>query len=170
MKTLKTLVLKTATVTGVKLVTPADRIGQGLGRAAYAMDNLSQGQFPMPHSPEPNPVRSREELSAMRMRMHSHASGDPVPPASSAGCFPGVSASRFASPSAPPFTGWQRTTRTAAAGRTREVCRVAAPGLADSQRELRHTSRLGSDCQSPDRSSDKRNALKEVRPASAAGK
>ena len=170
MKTLTTLVLKTATVAGVKLVTPADRIGQGLGRAAYATDNLSQGRFPTPHNPEPNEVRSREALSAMRMREHSHASGDPVPPASSAGCFPGASASRSDSTRIPPFTGWRGTERTAAADRTREVCLPAAHGLADSRRELRHTDRLGSDCQSPDRLSDKRNAAKEVRPASAAGK
>ena len=61
MKTLKTLVLETATVTGVKLATPADRIGLGLGVVlAYPMDNLSQGLFPMPHNPEPEQVRSRQ--------------------------------------------------------------------------------------------------------------
>jgi len=171
MKTLQTLVLKTATVTSVKLFTPADRIGLGLGVAAYPTDNLSPGQFPVPYNPEPEQVRSREALSAMQMREQMRAGGDAVPPVGSAGCpsAPGVSASRSAT-SASPFTAWRRTTRTAAAGRTREVCLPAAPGLADFHRDLRHTDRLGSDCQSPDRFGDKRNATTELRPASAAGK
>ena len=160
MKTLKTRVLKTATVTSVKLITPADRIGQGL--VAYPTDNLSPGHFSMPHNPVPEQVRPREELSAMQMRMQMQADGDAVPPAGSTGCFPGVSARRFATP----FTAW----RTAAAGRTREVCLVAATGLADFPRDLRHNDRLGSDCQSPDRSSDKRNATREVCSATAARK
>jgi hypothetical protein len=172
MKTLKTRVLKTATVTSVKLGTPADRIGLGLGVAIYPTDNLSPGQFPMPHNPEPEQVRSREELSAMRMQRHSQACDDAVPPTGSAGCpnVPGVSASRFASTRVPPFTAWRATTRTAALGRTREVCLIAAPGLADFPRDLRHSDRLGSDCQSPDRTSDKRNAIREVCSAATAGK
>jgi hypothetical protein len=170
--TLKTLVLKTATVTGVKLATPADRIGLGFGVAAYPTDNLSPGQFPMPHNPEPEQVRSREVLSATQERMHLRAGDDAVPPTSSVGCpsAPGVSASRFASPSAPPFPAWQRTTRTAVVGRTREVRLHAAPGLAELPRDLRHSDRLGSDCQSPDRFSDKRNATREVCSAAEAGK
>jgi len=151
MKTLKTLVLETATVTGVKLATPADRIGLGLGVVrAYPMDNLSQGLFPMPHNPEPEQVRSRQ-LSAMHPRMR-HASDDAVPPASSAGCFPGASAVRFASCDASRFTGWQRTMRTAATGRNRlaVTSRTHVPG------DLRHDDRLGRDCQSPDRLGDKR--------------
>jgi hypothetical protein len=172
MKTLKTCVLKTATVTSVKLITPADRIGLGLGVATYPTDNLSPGQFPMPHNPEPEQVRSREELSATRMQRHSRAGDDAVPPTGSAGCpsDPGVSASRFAPTRVPPFTAWRGTTRTAAAGRTREVRLPAAPGLADLPRDLRHDDRLGSDCQSPDRLSDKRNATREVCPAATAGK
>jgi hypothetical protein len=172
MKTLKTCVLKTATVTSVKLITPADRIGQGLGVATYPTDNLSPGQFPMPHNPEPEQVRSREMLSAMRMQPRSLVGDDAVPPVCSAGCpsVSGVTASRFASPSAPPFSAWQATTRTAAAGRTREVCPHAAPGLVDLPRDLRHSDRIGSDCQSPDRLSDKRNATREVCPAAEAGK
>jgi hypothetical protein len=172
MKTLKTHVLKTATVTGVKLATPADRIGQGLRVAAYPTDNLSPGQFPMPHNPEPEQVRSREVLSATQMRMQLLAGDDAVPPTGSAGCpsAPGVSASRFASTRVPPFPAWQRTTRTAVVGRTREVRLHTAPGQADCPRELRHSDRLGSDCQSPDRLSDKRNATREVCSAAEAGK
>lgn len=158
MKTLKTLVLETATVTGVKLATPADRIGLGLGVVrAYPMDNLSQGLFPMPLNPEPEQVRSRQ-LSAMHPRMR-HAGDDAVPPASSAGCFPGASAVRFASNNASRFTGWQRTTRTAATGRNRlaVTSRTHVPG------DLRHDDRLGRDCQSPDRLGDKRTiATKSV--------
>src|SRR5438046_3142242 len=97
MQTLKTRVLKTATVTGVKPTTPADRIGLGLGVAAYPTDNLSPGQFPMPHNPEPEQVRSREELSAMQMREQMRAGGDSATTAGRPGCpsAPGVSASRF---------------------------------------------------------------------------
>jgi hypothetical protein len=171
MKTLKTLVLKTATVTGVKPATPADRIGLGLGVAAYPTDNLSRGNS-MPHNPEPEQVRSREELSTKRMRERSRVGGDTVPPAGRPGCpsVPGVTASRFASTRVPPFSAWRATTRTAAAGRTREVHLHAAPGLADFPRDLRHSDRLGSDCQSPDRFSGKRNATRGVCPAAAAGK
>ena len=173
MKTLKTLVLKTATVTGVKLGTPADRIGLGLGVAtAYPTDNLSPGHVPVPHNPEPEQVRSRQALSAMRPRMQTQAGNDAVPPASSAGCpsAPGLTADRFAAFIATRFEGWRRTTRTAATGRTREGCRFAEHGRASSHGELRHSDRLGSDCQSPDRSSDKRIATRELTPVSAAGK
>jgi hypothetical protein len=172
MKTLKNLVLKTVTVTGVKLGTPADRIGQGLGVvAAYPTDNLSPGQNPLPHNPEPEQVRSREALSAMRMPMHSRAGDDAVPPAGSAGCpsAPGLSADRFESFGAFPF-GWQRTARTTAAGRTREVCPTADTSRTHVPGDLRHNDRLGRDCQSPDRSSDKWIAIREVSSASAAGK
>jgi hypothetical protein len=165
MKTLKTRVLKTATVNSVKLLTPADRIGLGFGVAAYPAGNQSQGLFPMPHNPVPEQVRPREELSAMRMHPHSHAS-DPVPPAGSAGLIPGRSARRFA-PRAASFTSWRtRSTRTAAVGRSL----FAVPSQADCPRDLRHNDRLESDCQSPDRSSDKRIATWEVCPSAAAGK
>src|SRR5262245_19938511 len=184
MKTLKTLVLKTATVTGVKLGTPADRIGLGLGVAtAYPTDNLSPGHVPVPHNPEPEQVRSRQALSAMRPRMQTQAGNEAVPPASSAGCpsAPGLTADRFAAFTATRFAsehaqhaklpnGWRRTTRTAATGGTREGCRFAEHGRASSHGELRHSDRLGSDCQSPDRLSDKRIATRELTPATAAGK
>lgn len=171
MKTLKNLVLKTVTVTGVKLGTPADRIGQGLGVVAYPTDNLSPGRNPVPHNPEPEQVRSREALSAMRMPMHSRAGDDAVPPASSAGCpsAPGLSADRFESFSAGLVDGWQRTTRTAATGRTRKGCRPADTSRTHVPGDLSHN-RLGRDCQSPDRLSDKRIAIREVSSASAAGK
>jgi hypothetical protein len=113
-KTLKTLVLKTATVTGVKLVTPADRIGLGFGTvlASYPTDNLSPGLLPMPHNPEPEQVRSRQELSVMQMHKHLQAAESTVAslalprvrarvrPTGSAGCIwfrvPGLTAGRFA--------------------------------------------------------------------------
>jgi hypothetical protein len=172
MKTLMTLVLKTATVTGVKLGTPADRIGQGLGVAAYPTDNLSPGHVPVPHNPEPERVRGRQALSATQPRMRLLAGSDAVPPAGSAGCpsAPGLSADRSATFGASPFTGWRRTTRAAATGRTSEVCRSADTSRASSRGELRHSDRLGSDCQSPDRSGDKRIATRELTPATAAGK
>jgi len=184
MKTLMTLVLKTVTVTGVKLAIPADRIGQGLGVApAYPTDNLSPGQNPMPHNPEPEQVRSWQELSAMHLQMQMRPGDDAMPPASSAGCpsAPGLSADRFESFGAALFgsecakhaklsNGWQRTTRTAATGRTREVCRFADLSRASFPGDLRHNDRLGSDCQSPDRFSDKRIATRELSLAATAGK
>jgi hypothetical protein len=172
-KTLKTLVLKTETVTGVKLGTPADCIGLGLVVAnAYPTDNLSPGQIPLPHNPVPEQVRSREMLSAMQMRKQMRAGDDAVPPASSAGCpsAPGLSAALFESFGASRFTGWQRTTRTAANSRTREGCRFADPSRTHVPGDLRHDDRLGRDCQSPDRLSDKRITIREVSSASAAGK
>ena len=170
MKTLKTLVLKTATVTGVKPATPADRIGLGLGVVrAYPMDNLSQGLFPMPHNPEPEQVRSRE-LSAMQPRMRLQAGNDAVPPAGPAGCLPGVSAVRSAPIAASRFTGWQRSTRTAATGRAREGRRFVDHSRTHVPGDLRHVNRLGRDCQSPDRLSDKRIATRGVSSAATAGK
>ena len=96
LKTLKTLVLKTATVTSVKLATPADRIGLGLvGSTAYPMDNLSQGQIPLPPNPVPEQARVRQ-LSTSQMRKQMRAGDQAMPPASSAGspCSPGSSAGR----------------------------------------------------------------------------
>jgi len=169
MKTLKTLVLKTATVTGVKPATPADRIGLGLVIAypAHPTDNLSPGHFLVPQNPEPNQVRSRQ-LSAMPSRMRWQG-GDGVPPAGPAGCFPGASAVRSTSISARPFTGWLAT-RTAANGRTLPVCRVAVISRTHVPGDVHHHDRLGRDCQSPDRSSDKRLATRGVSSAATAGK
>ena len=145
-------------------------VGLGFGVVSdYPTDNLSQGLFPMPHYPEPESVRSRE-LSAMQPPTRLPVGNDAVPPASSAGCFPGVSAVRFASISALPFDGWQRTMRTAATGRAREVCRFADPGRTYVPGDLRHDDRLGRDCQSPDRSGDKRLATRSVSSAATAGK
>jgi hypothetical protein len=166
MKTLKTLVLKTATVTGVKPAAPADRIGLGLG-VAYPTDNLSRGHFSMPHNPEPEQVRSRE-LSAMPPRMRWQA-GNTVPPAGPAGCFPGASADWSASVTAAPFTG-RLATRTAADGRALTACRFADPGRTRVPGDFRQHDRLGRDCQSPDRSSDKRVATRGARSAATAGK
>jgi hypothetical protein len=166
MKTLKTLVLKTATVTGVKPATPADRIGLGLV-VTYSTDNLSPGHFSMPHNPEPNPVRSRQ-LSAMPLRMRWQGD-DVVPPAGPAGCFPGVSAVRSTSISARPFTGWLAT-RTAATGRAISLCRFADPSRTHVPGDVHHHDRLGRDCQSPDRLGDKRLATRGVSSAATAGK
>lgn len=165
-KTLKTLVLKTETVTGVKLGTPADCIGQGLVAStvnAYPTDNLSRGDIPMPPNPEPESVRSRQ-LSAMQM--HQQTDGDAVPPASSVGCpsAPGVTAGRFAwSVVASPVTGWRQATRTAA-DRSADPSRASFPG------DRRHDDRLGCDCQSPDRLAGKRIASRERGSAAAVGK
>jgi hypothetical protein len=171
LKTLKTLVLKTAQVTSVKLTTPADRIGLGRGVANYPTDNLSPGLIPMPHNPEPEQVRSREELSAMQMQMHLRADSDAVPPEGSAGCFSGITASRFASSSASSLTrSWHRATRTPPTDSTREVLLIVGPGRASFSRDLCRQDRFGRDCQSLRRLHDKRDAIREVCSAAEAGK
>lgn len=172
--TLKTLVLKTATVTGVKPATPADRIGLGLVPAAtaYPTDNLSPGQFPLPQNPEPEQLGSRQGLSVSRMRMHLRAAAEAVPPVGSTGCpsAPGFTAGRSAPSASLPTVGWQRTTRAAAGGTTHAGCLHADPSRDRSPGDLRHDDRLGRDCQSPDRTSGKRNTTREVISAATAGK
>ena len=120
-QTLTTCVQKTATVTGVKLAAPADRIGLGFGVATYSADPLSPGQNPMPRNPEPEHVGSRQELSAMQMRVRMHVGGDAVPPAGSAGCpcVPGVSAVTSGSTRSLTRESWRTATRTTATGSTR---------------------------------------------------
>jgi hypothetical protein len=178
-KTLKTLVLKTATVTGVKPTTnPADRIGLGLvGSNAYPMDNLSPGQIPLPPSSEPEQAREWQ-LSTSRMRKHLRAGDQASPPTSSVGSpsSPGVSADRSTSSTAIPFTGWPGTTwatRWPATGRThatRALRLIAAPSRVHCPGDLLLSDRLGRDCQSPDRTGDKRIAIREVSLATTAGK
>jgi hypothetical protein len=173
-ETLKTLVLKTAQVTSVKLTTPADRIGLGFG-VVYPnpTDNLSQGQIPCPPNPEPEQVRERE-LSAMQMpQMPQMPSDDAaVPTTSSAGCLgsPDVSADRSSSRSASPFMEWRETMRTAAASRARSGRLHADPSRVDFSRELRLSKRLGRDCQSLQPLADKRGATRKVCSAAIAGK
>jgi hypothetical protein len=167
MKTLETQVLKTATATGVKLAAPADRIGLGFG-VAYPMDNLSLGHVPVPHNPEPEQVRSRQ-LSAMPARMRWQSVNGVVPPASSAGWFPGVSAVRFTSIAAS-LSGGSRGMRTAAIDRTRAVRRFADPSRTRVPGDSCFLDRLGRDCQSPDRSGDKRIATRGVSSTATAGK
>jgi hypothetical protein len=182
--TLKTLVQKTATVNSVKLSTPADRIGQGLvAVATYPAEVLSSGRFPSPHSPgsEANPGGSRQELSAAQMQMHPRAMATAAePPVGPTGRpVPGSSATRR------PWSftqhlaeRWCRvaTKRPAATGRVTTaglpatattpaavVCRASFPAAAIVQ------DRIG-DCQSPDRTDDRRAARREATPTAAAGK
>lgn len=163
-KTLKTVMLKTVTVTSAKLGTPADRIGLGLSASnAYPMDNLSLGQFPKPQNPEPEQV-GVQQLSSTHMRMQMRVGNRAVPPASLAGCpsVPGSRAVRFTSPRAISVSGWHRATQTAATGRTQTVCLSADPNRANFPGDLRHDDRFGSDCQSPNRNSDKQIAKRGV--------
>jgi hypothetical protein len=171
-KTLKTVMTKTATVAGVKLVTTADRIGLGLRASnAYPMDNLSQGQIPLPPNPAPEQVRA-EQLSSTHMRKLMRAGDGAMPPASSVGCpsSPGFTAVTFASPSALSLTGWQRMIQTAATGRQLSVCLSATDSRANFPGNPRRDDRFGSDCQSPSRDCDKQIAKREVNPATAAKK
>jgi hypothetical protein len=148
MTNLKT-VQKTATVTSFVLTTPADRIGLGFGAAlAYPADNLSRGQFSLPHNPEPEQLRSRQGQSATQMRKQMRT-GEPdaVPPAGPAGCLtPGSSAVRV----------WWRVTVTGKSqNRDPKTC-VRLPRL--------------SDCQSQARSDEKHGLTREAVPAASAGK
>ncbi|HJZ58745.1 MAG TPA: hypothetical protein VKE74_27630, partial [Gemmataceae bacterium] len=142
-KTLKTLVLKTATVGSVKLSTPADRIGLGLMVVAkYPTEVLSQGQFPLPSNPEPNRFSgSRQALSVAQMHEQMRAMATAVPPAGSAGCLgvPGCSVLR----SVWPLTGSREAGWQVEAKRAGRASSHAGAGLLH---------RSGSDCQSPDRS------------------
>ena len=173
LKTLKTLVLKTAKVTSVKLLTPADRIGQGFSVASYPTGNLSQGHIPMPNNPEPEQARSRQ-LSAMQMQqqqmqLQKYQAGEPIPSPQGRGigrasqhgrpgCLPGSSTGRFASSNACFSTttrSWQKTTRTAVEGRANAslasvVCPSSVTSRAKFPGDLRDCphDRFGRDCQS----------------------
>ena len=153
-------VLKTAQATSVKLSVPADRIGLGFGTGHYpTADSLSQeGRFPTPPNPEPEPVRSRQEFSAMQMRKQMRTDGSgAVPPAGSVGLLP---------PGSPAARVWWSLT-------VGESCSVSATDHGrDRLPEVRVVQRvrIGCDCQSPDRTNDKRALLREAAPATAAGK
>lgn len=168
-KTLKTLVLKTATVGGVKLLTPADRIGLGfVVVAAHPADVLSAGQFPLPLTPARNSGPGDRQAPAAMQSMQATATAEP--PAGPAGRVrvPGSSAVRARwSSTACPLTGWRATTKRA--GRTGSHPRAGLPV------------RLDRDCQSLDRRADRTAASTpryplsgyrgawEVVPPSAAG-
>jgi len=154
-------VMKTAQVTSVTLAAPADRIGLGFGAGQnYPADSLSQeGRFPTPPNPAPEQGRSRQELSATQMRKQMRTDGSgAVPPASSAGCLPpGSPAARVSRWLTPSVTSWSVTAT--------DHSRDHLPEVRVAQR-----ARIGRDCQSPDWTNDKRALLREVAPATAAGK
>jgi len=121
--TLKSLVLKTATVGSVKLPTPADRIGSGATVVNMPPANfLSQGQSFQPRLPVRERIGSRE-VAAMRYQPAPMAPTGPV------GSFSGTSACR----------------RSAALHAAKHA------DWADHPWSLEAGSRLGRDCQSPDR-------------------
>jgi hypothetical protein len=182
----KTLVLKTVTVGGVKLPTPADRIGLGLVDVVTSSpaEVLSQGQFPLPPYPgsEPNPG-ARQVPSAEPMREHRRAGATVAPPAGPAGRpVPGSSAHRRPwSFTHHPATGWRLTAkRSAAAGRAATATGITPEATAILSAAVQsrasfpavpsHSTWSGCDCQSPDRGYDARPATPEATPAAAAGK
>ncbi len=142
-------VQKTVTVASVKLTAPADRIGLGFGAVlAYPADNLSQGQFPVPHNPEPEQLRSRQVGSAARMRKQTRTSDpDAVPPVGPTGCLtPGSPAVRVS---------WRVTVTDPSRNRNPKTCV-----------RLRRLS----DCQSQARSDEKHGLTRKAAPIAAAGK
>ena len=162
-KTLKTLVLKTVSV-GVKLPTPADRIGQGL--VAVVTNNpaevLSPGRLASPHNPAPEYRGPRQELTAMRMREQPRTVASAAAPAGPAGCpTPGSSARRRPPSFRRPSSGWRTTAKwAAAAGRLAEHPAPRTPAAGDGRASFPGSSgraaRFGCDCQSPDRHDDHR--------------
>src|SRR3954452_1375279 len=139
-KTLKSLVLKTATVGSVKLHTPADRIGSGAAVVVMPPANfLSQGQSFLPHLPHPNRVRP-QEVAAMRYEPTS------VVPTSLVGSVSGTCARR----------------RPAALQAAKHATRAGHPW------SLWSSPRLGRDCQSPDRGADRTDRLAAWRPTTTA--
>jgi hypothetical protein len=163
--TLKTLVLKTVTASGVKLPAPAKRIGLGFSVVAdYPMDLLSSGQFPLPHNPEPEQgPGSRQVPSTMHGHEPMHEMATTAAPASTAGCLnvPGsVSVRSECSRSRLALTGWRDASK-----RTGRAKPPASAG---------RLIRIGSDCQSPGRNDDRlaraRRARVSARAFTTAGK
>jgi hypothetical protein len=183
-KTLKTLVLNTATASSVKLTAPAKRIGLGFDLAAYPADPLSQRPIQGSHDPEPEQDSgSRQERSAMQMREQMRADAPVGSTGRSAGClsFPGSSAHRRPPSHTPPASGWQVwAKRTVAAGRSandsgsnsrsQAFPTVGGVGVANFPVVLGLQNRLGCDCQSPDRGENPKPTTREARYATAAGK
>jgi hypothetical protein len=155
---LKTVLTKTAKVTGVKLAIPAERIGLGFGPATadYPTDSLSQGRFPTPRNPEPEQLRSRHGQSAAPLHQQMRpGTPDAVPPASSAGCQPpGSSADRVT---------WSVTVGESWSVSATDPSRSFIP-------EARVRLRLDRDCQSPVRSDEKRALTRGTAPAATAGR
>ena len=126
--TLKCLVLKTVTVGGVKLPTPADRIGTGaMVDLVPPANSLSRGLFFQPQLPTRNRVGLRQ-FTAMRYEPTT------VVPTSSVGSFSGPSACRRSAVTAAKHADW-----------------------ADHPWSPSAHPRLGRDCQSPDRSDARRD-------------
>jgi len=188
LKTLKTVVLKTVSVGSVKLPTPADRIGLGVAAVAtYPADVLSPGQFPLPPNPAPETESGlRQALPATHSRERMRAMASAAVPAGSAGVHvPGSAARRPWSLHRHPISGWQATTKRAAGtGRLGATSAVVCPAGASRDRfpgSVSPNTRLGRDCQSPDRGDDRRTpdaarnpagftATRKATPTTTAGK
>lgn len=130
--TLNNLVLKTKRVGNVMPVALADRIGSGFVAASThpTATILSQGQFPLPRFPEPDTGFGQVVSDAMskpparKPRGHSESDSGAM-----AGRFPQVTTPRTTA------TGWRRVGTSWASYPGSPVC----------------ASRIGRDCQSPDR-------------------
>lgn len=158
--TLKTLVLKTATVGSVKLATPADRIGLGLAMVAtHSADVLSRGQFPLPSNPVPNVGSGERQVpSVEQLPQQMPAMATAEPPAGPAGCLSAPGSTAFRRPwsfAARPFAGWRSSTKRT--GRTSSHPRA---GL---------LSRFERDCQSHDRRDDRSAASAQRYPSGYRG-
>jgi len=172
----------TASVRTVKVQTPADRIGSGLvAGVGYPTAFLSQGQFPMPRLPEPEPRSRRAVADDQSMPPNGNPNGP-------AGRLSGNSARRPSADRATALSGIVIGTRTAAPARTTAVTAkpvsgmfgcAADPGRASHPGSHPRFSSVGRDCQSPDRLDatwDRKTDLatlgwyRTATPATAAGK
>ncbi len=139
-KTLSAVVLKTVLV-GNKLPTPADRIGSGFVAdiGHYPTTFLSLGQFPLSRLPEPLPRSRREVVDAMSMPPARE-------PAGPAGSVSGVSACR-----GPLAAVWRANEANPRARATTAWSWPGSASRASRPWSLDRSSRVGCDCQSPDR-------------------
>lgn len=170
--TLKTVLLKTVKVTGVKLAAPADRIGLGMrATSAYPTDNLSPEHLNVLDFPAPKPAWE-QSLSHEQMQQQMPTDERTAPSASLAGSpsDPGFSAARFTLRLATLPQGWPRPTQTTATGRTATFCTAADPVRSHLPGNPQHSNRYGRDCQSPNRNGGQGIAIREVNPAAAAKK
>jgi len=139
------LLPKTALVSSLKLAAPADRTGSGVNVIDhYPMAILSLGHFPLPRFPEPEPRSRRTVADEQSMPPQGLPDG---PAGSDSGPLARRRPARKAV-TTPPAGNTTGTVNPAVPVASRRVVPASRLGRLWSPQRL---SRLGSDCQSPDR-------------------
>jgi len=173
--------LMTASVRAAKVLTPADRIGSGLVAGVdYPTAFLSQGQFPMPRLPEPEPRSRRAVADDQSLPPNGNSNGPDGRISGNSARHPWVNCVLALGETA-------AVTRTAPPARTTAVTDKPVAGMPWCQADRSRASHPGShpclssigrDCQSPDRLSTERDQFaslamggdRTASPAAAAGK